>query len=142
MKAKFSKLLIMLSIVLGACGSDVQQSNNELLTLAHWKAEQKPLLNGEVSKFSENHNFYKDGTYALMANEIKIEGKWNWTNENEIYLRINSINIKGAKENLNKPYGYYIRIMEVSDNKLKTLERFEGDAWDSGFAKEKIYIRS
>jgi hypothetical protein len=148
MKTKFTKLLITLSITLGSCSTDVEQTSIDLLTFSHWTAEQRPLLNGEMSKFVENHIFHKDGTYTQEFEDrtgkfvMKTKGTWNWTENNEIYLQINSINIKDADHSLEKPLGYYLQILEVSENTLKTIERFEGDAWDSGFAKERTYNRS
>lgn len=139
---------MMLSIALGACSTKVQQTNNELLTLSPWTAEPNFLLNGEKSKLIENHTFHKDGTYTQQFTNptgqvvMKTEGKWNWTEDNEIYFQVNSVSVKEAHQDLKKPLVYYLRVPEVSESTLKILERFEGDAWDSGFAKERTYYRS
>lgn len=147
MKPKFIKILIALSVVISSCNNEIQSVNNDLLTLSSWTAEPNFLLNGEKSKLIENHIFHKDGTYAQEFGEragkvvMKTKGKWSWTENNEIYLQINSITIKETNHTLEKPLGYYLQILEVSEDMLKTLERSEGDDWDSGFAKEKVYNR-
>ncbi|MCZ8214740.1 MAG: hypothetical protein O9262_00800 [Cyclobacteriaceae bacterium] len=147
MKMNVIKCLIVLSITLGSCTSDLKQTNSELLTSSPWTAERKPLLDGKMPEISESHIFHKDGTYIQefggKNGEIIMtsKGKWNWTEENEIYYQINSVSVKDTDHTLEKPIGYYLQIEEVSAATLKTLERFEGDAWDSGFVKAKIYNR-
>lgn len=142
MKTKLSRILIIITcIALTSCDVDVQQESNELLTSAHWTIEQKPLLNGETPKFTEKYIFHKDGSYTLESGYITIGGQWKWTDQQEIYLQIKTLNIKGENMALNQKQNSYIRILEVNENTLKTLERYEGDAWDSGFAKEITYSR-
>ncbi|GCC51248.1 hypothetical protein SanaruYs_14690 [Chryseotalea sanaruensis] len=148
MKSKFIKILIAISVVISSCNNEIQPVNNDLLTLSSWTAEPSILLNGEKSKLMENHIFHKNGTYTQQFTNptgqvvMKTEGKWNWTEDNEIYYQINSVNVKETEHKLEKPLGYYLQILEVSEITLKTLRRSEGDAWDSGFAKEKIYTHS
>jgi hypothetical protein len=148
MKPNFIKILIVLSVVISSCNNEIKPVNNDLLTLSSWTAEPNFLLNGDKSKLIENHIFHKDGTYTQQFTNpteqvvMKTEGKWNWIEDNEIYYQVNLVNVKEMEHMLEKPLGYYLQILEVSEIRLKTLERFEGDPWDSGFAKEKIYSRS
>ena len=141
MKTKLTGLLIMMSIAIISCNTDFQGGDNELLTSTNWTAVQKPLINGEMPKFSENSTFHKDGKYTFEAGEMKVTGEWKWTKKDEIYLELKTISLNNIQENFDGKQNYYLRILEVSENNLKTLERFETDSWDSGFAKEKTYNR-
>ncbi|WKK82509.1 hypothetical protein [Marivirga arenosa] len=138
MKTKISGLLIIISIVITSCNTTNQQAKTDLLTSTNWLEETKTVKDGE-SKWQEYHSFHKDGQYSLKANEMTVTGEWNWTDDNEIYLQFKNIEIEGSENNLEDQQNYYIKILEVSENKLKTLERFEGDDWDSGFAKERNF---
>lgn len=103
-------------------------------------AEKRPLLSGKMPRVTEYHTFNADGSYTLESGEIKINGQWKWVDESEIYLQINSIAVANRQDNFDSTKSsYHLRILEVSENKLKTLEKFETDAWNSGFAKERTY---
>ncbi|HEU5289748.1 MAG TPA: hypothetical protein VFU05_03835 [Cyclobacteriaceae bacterium] len=144
MKTKLTGLLIVLSIAIISCDMDIQQENNDLLTSSIWIGEREPLLNGAKSKWPDNHfTFHKNGDYTYEAGEIiKIAGKWKWIDKNEICISYESVTIEGKWFNFDEKNSYYIRILEISEGNLKTLERLGKDTWDSGFTKEKTYKSS
>jgi len=140
MKTKLTGILIILSLATISCNLDFQQQSKDLLTSITWTIEESPLINGEISKTPESHyTFHKNGNYTLDVGETIIKGQWKWTRRNEIYLELKSINAKGIQGDFDGKQNYYIRILEVSESNLKTLQRFETDTWDSGFAKERNY---
>ena len=134
----FCLLLILYVLSFSCTSTDFQRENNALLTSTRWAAEEAI---GNGPKFSEVFSFQKDGRYTSEVGELKIEGAWKWTGKNEIYLQLTSLIVEGKHEKLHKSLNSYIRILKVSENKLRILERFETDSWDSGFAKEGTYTR-
>lgn len=139
---KSTALLLMVCIAMISCNTLTQKGTSDLLTSTKWTVEQKQLLNGEMLTTLENYSFQKDGKYIFESGEAKVTGQWKWTGMDEIYLELKSITLKGVQQDFDNKQNYFIRILEVSEDKLRTLERFNGDSWDSGFAKEKTYIRS
>ena len=126
-------VLMLLSLILVSCSTD--SDKNELLTSLHWKS--KP--NADGSKATETLRFLNDGTFVSDAGAVKINGKWSWKNENEIYVEITGMTTGGQSSAFDKSSNYHVRILEISDKGLKTLELAEGDTWESGFAVEKKY---
>jgi hypothetical protein len=47
--------------------------------------------------------------------------------------------IDGQINKLDSNVNSYIKIIEITGKALHTVERGEGDTWDSGFAIEKTY---
>jgi hypothetical protein len=83
--------------------------------------------------------FLKDGTYVLEAGDLKVNGTWSWKADDEIYVVTQGITSDNGAANFDKTSNYNVRIKEISNKSLRILEKGEGDAWDSGFAKEKSY---
>lgn len=100
---------------------------------------QKGSIDGEMPKSTEKYKFLTDGAYILESGEIKVNGKWSWTKDGEIYLQTEGFTLNGQINRFDSSSNAYIKIVELTDKLLRTLERSEGDTWDSGFAKEKNY---
>ncbi|HEU5289747.1 MAG TPA: hypothetical protein VFU05_03830 [Cyclobacteriaceae bacterium] len=141
MKTKLTGLLILFSTAIISCDTDLQQDHNDLLTSTIWKGEQTSLIAGEASKEPEcRYTFHKNGDYTLEFGEMmSVTGKWKWVSKNEIFLELKSFTFSGLQENYKKGLNYNVRILEISKSKLKTLKKFETDAWDSGFAREATF---
>jgi hypothetical protein len=128
-----------LILILTSCSSNLDSTRNDLLTSTTWIV-QRELANSGTPKSDETIKFLYDGNYLSEYKEIKVEGKWNWTTEGEIFLKIQRVTVKGRSVNFDKSRNYYIRIRELSDKVLRTVERYVTDAWDSGFAEKKSYL--
>lgn len=127
-------VVLLLSLFLVSCSTD--SDKNELLTSLQWRESK---ADGHATKFVQTLSFLKDGTFVSDAGTIKIDGKWSWKNENEIYLQITGITAGDQSNAFDKSSNYHVRILEISDKRLKTLELSEGDTWESGFAVERNY---
>lgn len=127
-------VVVLLSLIVVSCSTDSKK--NELLTSLHWK-ESKP--SEDASKPAETLSFLEDGTFVSDAGVFKINGKWSWKNENEISVEITGMTTGGQSNAFDKSSKYKVRILEISDKGLKTLEVAEGDGWDSGFAVERNF---
>jgi hypothetical protein len=125
-------LAIAFTLILISCAKDLNDKNS-LLTSSTWTIKKTD------SRAAEQYRFLSDGKYFIETNETVINGKWKWINKDEIFLEAEGLTIKGQANKLDAPLRSYIRILELSDKGLKTLERFESDAWDSGFAREQNY---
>jgi hypothetical protein len=68
-----------------------------------------------------------------------VNGRWNWTKDGEIYLQTEGLTLNGQVNKFDSTSNSYIKIVELTDKTLRTVERSESDTWDSGFAKEKSY---
>jgi len=134
-------LLTVVSILaLVSCGRNSLSDKNDLLTNSIWTIERN--VNNE--KTFDAYRFKNDGTYLATyklskSEEIKVNGKWNWTKDGEIYLQTEGVTVKGEANDLDKKIISHIKIVELTGKNLRTLERHEDDAWDSGFAKEINY---
>lgn len=135
MKSLFT---IAVTLVLFSCGKNSSSDKNDLLTSLKWTVE-KGTIDGDMPKSTETHKFLTDGAYLLESGEIKVNGKWSWTNEGDIYLQIEGLTLNGQVNKFDSNSNSYIKIVELTDKTLRTLERSEGDTWDSGFAKKKRY---
>ncbi|HTJ50113.1 MAG TPA: hypothetical protein VL443_11700 [Cyclobacteriaceae bacterium] len=131
-------LTITFALVLFSCGKNATSDKNDLLTSLNWVVE-KGSIDGETPKATEIYRFQTDGTYLLESGEVKVNGKWNWTSEGEIFLQTEGMTINGHVNKFDKSSNSYLKIVELTEKTLKTLERNDGDTWDSGFAKEKNY---
>lgn len=126
-----SLLKITLVLVLFSCGRNSEK--NDLLTSSAWTSE------SGTPDGTSTQKFLHDGTYFLEVGGNKVHGKWNWTKDGEIYLQAESITINGKENHFNSGLNTYIKIVELTDKTLRTVERGEGDTWDSGFTKEHSY---
>lgn len=131
-------LTIALTLLLLSCEKNSSADKNDLLTSLAWTIE-KGALDGEMPKSTETYKFLADGTYLLESEGIKVNGKWSWTKDGEIYLQTEGLTINGQVNKFDKASNSFIRVVELTDKTLRTLERAEGDTWDFGFAKEKNY---
>lgn len=138
LKVMKSILIIVVIFALGSCASNPASENNELLTSFAWTIE-KGSIDGEMPKSSETYMFLTDGTYRFQSGEVKVNGKWRWTKEDEIYLQTDGMIMDGQVNSFDLATESYIRVVELTDRNLRTLERGKGDTWDSGFAKERNY---
>ena len=136
MKAVF---LFTLTSIIISCSTNPVSERDELLTSIRWTVEPESLLN-ETSDAKDVCRFSKDGTYTLDVHDTRILGNWSWTSNNEIYLEEKEIVISGKAYRFDSSSNYYIRVIEISDKVFRTIQRPEGDSWDSGFAKEIKYI--
>jgi hypothetical protein len=125
-------LTIAFTLISVSCTKDLNDKNS-LLTSITWSIKKAD------SRASEQYRFLSDGKYFIETNETVINGKWKWINKDEIFIEEEGLTIKGQANKLDAPLKSYIKILELSDKGLKTLERFERDAWDSGFAREQNY---
>ena len=133
-----SLLTIAVTLVLFSCGKNSSADRNDLLTSLTWTVE-KGSIDGDMPKSTEIYKFLTDGTYLLQSGEIKVNGKWSWTKDGEIYLQTEGLTLSGQVNKFDSNSNSYIKIVELTDKTLRTLERSEDDTWDSGFAKEKSY---
>jgi hypothetical protein len=131
-----SLMTIILTLLFFSCNNSTDK--NELLTSLNWVVD-KGSVDGDMPKETEKYKFMNDGTYLVEAGEVKVNGKWSWTKDGEIFLQTEGITINGQLNKFDKSSNSYLRIVELTDKTLKTLERAEGDSWDSGFVKEKKY---
>lgn len=129
---------LALTVVLYSCSLTTGSSNDQLLTAFKWSIE-KGSIDGTMPQSTEYHTFLTDGTYQLESGDTKVNGKWNWTNDNEIFLQTEGVTINGQTNTFDKKSNGYIKVLELTEKTLKTMERGEGDSWDSGFAKERSY---
>jgi hypothetical protein len=125
--------LLVLSLILVSCSK--KASNNDLLTSTGW--ELTP--DSADPSAPETIKFLKDGTYVLEAGNLKVNGKWSWKGDDEIYVAVDGLTSNNGAAKFDKTSNYNVRIKEISTNSLTILEKGEGDSWDSGFAKEKNY---
>jgi hypothetical protein len=130
--------LLSLTAIMISCSTNPVSEKDELLISIQWTVESP--LNKEMSDKKETYQFFKDGTYALYAHDTRINGKWSWTSSNEIYLEEQEIVVSGKAYKFDSSNNRYLRVIELSDKTFRTIERHEGDSWDSGFAKEIKYI--
>jgi hypothetical protein len=131
-----SLLITALTLAMLSCGQNTDKK--ELLTALTWTIE-KGSIDGEMPKATETYRFLPDGTYALESENITVHGKWRWTKDDEIYLQTEGLILNRQVTNFDQSSNSYIRVVELTDRTLRTLERSEGDSWDSGFAKTKTY---
>ena len=128
--------IIILMLILVSCGNP-NTARNELLTSAIWTIEGAS-LDGST-KPMEKHQFLGDGRYLLESAGVKVNGNWEWSEDNVIHLKLESLTINGEVNKYDVQPGYFIKVVELTDKTLRTLESGEGDSWDSGFAKERSY---
>ncbi len=128
--------IIILMLILVSCGNS-NTARNELLTSAIWTIEGAS-LDGSTKPI-ETHQFLADGGYLLESGEVKVNGNWEWSDDNVIHLKLESLTINGEVNKYDVQPGYFIKVVELTDKTLRTLESGEGDSWDSGFAKERSY---
>jgi hypothetical protein len=130
-------LVVLLIAIVGTL--QAQLVNKELLSAKSWEVKAKS--QGDSPMISEVYQFQQDGTYVFIAGETKVTGKWSWSKDDEILLELKEIVAKGQISKFDTPSKYYIRVLELTSTKLRTLERHEKDAWDSGFAEERRYTQ-
>lgn len=133
-----SILTILAALVLISCGKNASSDKNDLLTSSTWTIE-KGSVDGEMPQLTETYKFLTDGTYLLEAGEVKVNGKWKWTTNREIYLQTEGLTANEQTDKFESSSNSYIKIIELTDKTLRTLERHETDTWESGFAKERSY---
>lgn len=127
-----SILLLTIALVIFSCARD----KNELLSSKAWRLDSQP---GENQDAQEVITFSKDGTYSLASGKLKVNGKWSWKGDDEIYLVVDGISSDNGTATFDKTSNYNIRILEVNGSTLRLMEKGEGDSWESGFAKEKKF---
>jgi len=127
-----SILLLAMAFVIFSCA----QNKNELLSSKAWRLDTQS--SGE-SQPEEVITFSKDGSYNLTSGILKVNGKWSWKGDNEIYLIVDGISSDNGTARFDKTSNYNIRILEIDGNVLRLQEKGEGDSWESGFAKEKKF---
>jgi hypothetical protein len=132
--------LFTLTAILISCSTNQVSERGELLTSIHWTIEPSSPANAEKPNQKVTYRFFNDGTYTLRTEEVGVNGKWSWASEDEIYLEETAIVINGQANKFDASIKHYIRVIEISDKIFRTVERHEGDSWDSGFAKEINYI--
>jgi hypothetical protein len=131
-----SKLLV-LALVIFSCGRNASGDKDALLTSNAWRLDTQ--LPTESQSLQEIITFGKDGSYNLAAGTVKVNGKWSWKGDDEIYLIVEGISSDNGTAKFDKTSNYNIRILEINDKDLRLQEKGEGDSWDSGFAKEKKF---
>lgn len=130
-------IALLILTLLSSGHSTIQET--EVLTSKKW-LEYGDNLNNKVI-----HVFRKNGEYITKSGDISFTGRWYWTDNNEIFTLINEFKNDTVSYQFSEGLGSlspgsYIRITQLNDKELKTLERHEGDSWDSGFAKERTYL--
>jgi hypothetical protein len=132
-----SKLFIIMALVIFSCARNTSGDKNELLTSKAWRLDaEQP---NENQHPQEIITFSKDGSYSLASGALKVNGKWSWKTNDEIYLIIDGISSDNGDATFDKTSNYNIRILEIEGNHLRLQEKGEGDSWESGFAKEKKF---
>lgn len=131
-------ILIILNLFFNDVSTERCQISSELLTSYAW------IEQGADGKYVVKHLFNKNGQYSATAGGDCFYGQWLWSGENEVYVAVEGIKSEKYSQEFNHGIGSsfqadYIRILEISDKEMRTLERIEGDAWDSGFAREGTY---
>ncbi|MEO7988197.1 MAG: hypothetical protein ABI663_01570 [Chryseolinea sp.] len=129
--------LPILMAIMTSCSTNPVSERDELLTSIRWTVDSQ---SKETLDMKEACRFSKDGTFTLEAHDTRVIGKWSWISSNEIYLEEQEIVISGKAYKFDSAINYYIRVIEISDKVFRTIERHEGNSWDSGFAKEIKYI--
>lgn len=136
-KYSIAKIVITLSIpIFASCDQHDERYSNEILCAFPWKGAKV----GETNNWEE-HTFQRNGDYSLDVGTMKIHGKWSWVEQDEIQLKITSIEIDGKFQQLPKTLNSYLGITHLSEGDFKFLKRAEGDSWDSGFVKSRHYSR-
>jgi hypothetical protein len=129
--------IVITLIVGGSCSfSNTDFDQTKLLTSNIWKLESNRKVKNE-----ELITFNSDGSFTITSDNdnYNSSGVWKWVEHNELFLQYKSLTISGITAELNRS-NYYIRIQEISDERLVTRSRYETDDWDSGFAKTEVYI--
>lgn len=126
--------ITMLLFVL-SCGQNNRSNRSHLLTSSSWTIEKGSVL----GDFTEKYKFLTDGTCLLTIGGTEVYGQWNWTGDDEIYVRPEGAVQNGQKIKADSSSGFYIKIVELTDKTFRTLERFEADNWNSGLVKERKY---
>jgi len=131
--------ILIFSLLTQSYSFEGKTQDNDILTSYAWVKDDGRQDHKEV------YTFYRNGQYITELGEIKTFGKWLWTSKNEIFmlhggLQIDTLSIHIQEGLGSSSQGFYVRIIEINDKELKTLERYEGDSWDSGFAREQRYI--
>ncbi|MDH5476291.1 MAG: hypothetical protein OEX22_11410 [Cyclobacteriaceae bacterium] len=140
MKRVLLIIVVALALVF-SCNVDSNEEREELLSSITWTIMQESMSNSETPNRKATYNFRNDGTYLLKAGDIEINGKWSWVKNDEIFLEVKELTFNDEETQFDaKSINYYIRVIELSEKVFKTLERHEGDDWDSGFVKEVNYI--
>jgi hypothetical protein len=113
-----------------------------LLTASRWIPAAQA-SQSEQAKFPEYTTFQADGIFFIEIKEAqyKVEGKWKWTAPDEFYVLPLSVTLKGVQEDFQQRLGYYYKIIEITEQRLKVRVRFETDTWESGFVRESVYVR-
>jgi hypothetical protein len=134
-------IMFALALITFSC-SKSSTDKNELLISAAWATDPTSLKSDDGTKAAEVIKFSKDGGYSLEAGNLKVHGKWSWEKEkdNEILLVVEGLTSDNGAVTFDKTTNYNVRILEITDKSLRILEKGEGDAWESGFAKEKQYL--
>lgn len=132
------KHLVTIVLLIGLCSCENNPTErSELLTSFTWVMD-----TGAPDKemnTTERYTFRKDGTFYLESGEVRAFGTWKWNQENEIHLRTDGIVINGQSNRYDKSFDSNMRVLQLANRELRTLEKSEGDDWDSGFAKERSY---
>lgn len=120
-----------------SCGQNYKSNRSDLLTSSVWKIEKGSVLGDNVEKYK----FSTDGTCLLDLGETESYGKWSWSKDDEIYIKLEGIVQNGQKIKADSGggFGFNIRIVEINDKTFRTLEKFEFDNWGSGLVKERQY---
>jgi hypothetical protein len=118
------------------------QDIHALLTASRWIPATQASQSGQA-KFPEYTAFQADGIFFIEIKEAqyKVEGKWKWTAPDEFYVLPLSVTLKGVQEDFQQRLGYYYKIIEITEQRLKVRVRFETDTWESGFVRESVYVR-
>jgi len=93
----------------------------------------------------ETYTFFDNGQYSTELGKVKTHGQWLWTSNNEIFmlhrgLQIDTLSVKFQEGLGSTALGFYIKIVDINEKELVTLERYEGDSWDSGFVRKCRYL--
>lgn len=128
--------LVAMNVTIGTA-----QDIHALLTASRWIPAAQAAQSGQA-KFPEYTTFQADGIFFTEIKEAqyKVEGKWKWIAPDEFYVLPLSVTLKGVQEDFQQRLGYYYKIVEITEQRLKVRVRFETDTWESGFVRESVYV--
>lgn len=140
-------MTITLLLVFLSCGQNNRSNSSDLLTSSIWTIEKASVetlfgRDGDFPKMFEKYKFLADGTCLLITGETEIYGKWSWAKDDEIYIKPEGTVLNGQKIKAERSYGLNIKIVELTDNIFRTLEKGEADNWGSGIMIEGNYTAS
>ncbi len=117
-----------------------QERPIDLLTSRSWAK-----IDSSANHDKAIHHFHKNGQYVFETWNIQFIGKWVSIAPDEISFHHDWMKIDTMTFQLSSGLGYpqssyHMRILEISEVELITIEKHEGDLWDSPFVKKIRYI--